>query len=63
MRPNFLTSPGVWVRASRLAQSEADYACSIERSRPHGWGLGTLIRAALCIAAAALIGAMLAQGV
>ena len=29
-RPDFLTSPGTWIRASRISQTAADYACPIE---------------------------------
>ena len=32
-RPPFLTSPGVWIRASRISQTRADYACPIECRR------------------------------
>lgn len=30
MRPDFLTQPGTWIRASRISQTAADYACPIE---------------------------------
>ena len=30
-RPNFLTRPGVWLRAPRVDQSAADYASPITR--------------------------------
>lgn len=29
-RPNFLTSPGAWIRSARIDQSPADYASAIE---------------------------------
>jgi len=32
-RPDFLTQPGTWVRASRISQSAADYACPLECRR------------------------------
>ena len=32
-RPDFLTAPGTWIRASRLSQTAADYACPIECKR------------------------------
>jgi hypothetical protein len=33
MRPNFLTSPGVWIRTQRTSQSEVDRACAIEHAQ------------------------------
>ena len=30
-RPNFLTSPGAWIRAPRIDQSPADYASPVTR--------------------------------
>lgn len=30
-RPNFLTSPGAWIRAPRVDQSPADYASPVTR--------------------------------
>lgn len=35
-RPDFLTQPGAWIRASRTAQAPADYACAVERSITRG---------------------------
>ena len=32
-RPAFLTSPGSWVRAARIAQTPAEYATAIEHHR------------------------------
>lgn len=32
-RPDFLTSPGTWIRASRISQTAADYACPLECRR------------------------------
>lgn len=29
-RPNFLTSPGSWIRSARMDQTPADYASAIE---------------------------------
>ena len=29
-RPDFLTQPGTWVRASRLSQTPAEYAAAVE---------------------------------
>jgi hypothetical protein len=31
-RPNFLTTPGVWIRTSRTSQSTAERACAIEHT-------------------------------
>ena len=37
-RPAFLSSPGVWIRSPRTAQSQADYACSVEHNvKPRSW--------------------------
>jgi len=33
MRPNFLTSPGVWIRTQRTSQSDVDRACAIEHAQ------------------------------
>ena len=58
-RPAFLTQPGAWVRASRTAQSMADYACSIEHNeRPISRTervAGVLLAVALGIVGAALL--------
>lgn len=32
-RPDFLTTPGVWIRASRIDQTRADYACAVEHAQ------------------------------
>ena len=63
-RPNFLTSPGTWVRASRTAQSAADYACAVERgpkpiSRAERWA-GVLLAVALGVGGAFLLAYWLA---
>lgn len=47
-----------------LAQAfPRDYADPIERYERSAWGIGTFVRALVCVAACILIGAMLAQGV
>jgi hypothetical protein len=33
MRPNFLTSPGVWIRTPRTSQSAVDAACAVEHAQ------------------------------
>ena len=33
-RPAFLTSPGAWIHTRRHAQTQADYACSVQRPVP-----------------------------
>ena len=33
MRPDFLTQPGTWIRASRISQTAAEYACPVECRR------------------------------
>ena len=30
-RPNFLTSPGAWIRSARIDQTPADYASPVTR--------------------------------
>jgi hypothetical protein len=34
MRPAFLTSPGAWLHTRRHAQTQADYACAVQRPVP-----------------------------
>jgi hypothetical protein len=34
IRPEFLTAPTMWTRASRTSQSPAEYACAVERHQP-----------------------------
>ena len=37
-RPAFLSRPGIWTRTARTAQSQTDYACSVERNvKPSKW--------------------------
>ena len=62
-RPAFLTSPGMWLHSRRIAQTQAEYACAVEQPYRAPWGWRDLIRAVVCVAAAALIGALAAQGV
>lgn len=57
-----------WPTCRRHPRSLAEawpqhYADPIERYERSAWGLRTLIRAVVCVAAAALIGALMAQGV
>lgn len=59
-RPEFLTSPGSWVRSGSRASDPVRDACAVEVPRRHGGA--DLIRAIACVAACALIGALLAQG-
>jgi hypothetical protein len=33
-RPAFLTSPGAWLHTRRHAQTQADYACAVQRPVP-----------------------------
>jgi len=33
-RPEFLTRPESWTRASRVSESPADYAAAVERHKP-----------------------------
>lgn len=58
MRPDFLTSPGTWMRSSRFSQSPADYAAAIE----HNHHRTDWVRVVVCILACIAIGAMLAYG-
>ena len=32
-RPNFLTTPGAWIRTPRTAQSVVDAACAVEHAQ------------------------------
>ena len=58
-RPAFLTSPGVWIRAPRTAQSATDYACAVQHNvKPRTpWTAADLVIAALAVAALAAIAA------
>jgi len=51
-RPNFLTSPGSWVRTARISQSSADYASPVTRYRhEHTWRASDVVMAVFAIAA------------
>ena len=58
-RPNFLTSPGVWIRAARVDQSPADYASPIEvyTTRVRMWEAvaGVLLAVAIGVGLAAAL--------
>ncbi len=61
-RPNFLTSPGAWIRSARIDQTPADYASAIEvyTTRVRMWEVvaGVLLAIAIAIGvglAAALV--------
>ena len=34
MKPDFLTRPDAWTRATRVSESPADYAAAVERHKP-----------------------------
>ena len=60
-RPNFLPSPGMWARRRSGFAEAVRYACAVEVPRRNA--AKDLIRAILCVAACALIGALLAQAI
>ena len=52
-RPDFLTAPGTWVRASRISQTAADAACAIECRRVERRSHAAMyVLAAVCAACA-----------
>lgn len=51
MRPNFLTSPGAWVRTTRINQSRADYASPLTVYRhERSWRMSDGVICALLVA-------------
>ena len=58
-RPNFLTSPGAWIRSTRIDQTPADYASPIEvyTSRVRMWEVvaGVLLAVAIGVGLAAAL--------
>jgi hypothetical protein len=55
-RPDFLTAPGTWVRASRVSQTAADYASPIECRRVERNSHRAMYVLAVIFAALALAG-------
>lgn len=58
-RPNFLTTPGVWIRAARTSESQVDQACAVHHNvRPATRTermAGVMLAVALGITGAALL--------
>lgn len=58
-RPNFLTSPGAWIRSARIDQTPADYASAIEvyTTRVRMWEVvaGVLLAIAIGVGLAAAL--------
>lgn len=55
-RPNFLTSPGSWLRTTRINQSRADYASPLTVYRhERSWRMSDGVIAALLVAVIAAL--------
>jgi hypothetical protein len=58
-RPNFLTSPGAWIRTTRIDQTPAEYASAIEvyTTRVRMWETvaGVLLAVAIGVGLAAAL--------
>ena len=63
-RPEFLTTPGAWVRSRRIDQTPAEYASAVEHYQHKG--MRELIEggiwAVVCIAGSAFIGWLIYLG-
>ncbi len=64
MKPNYLDNPLAWGRTARIAQTPAEYAASIERSRsglPFAKIASTIFAAAVALLAMVIVAHAIAR--
>jgi hypothetical protein len=55
MKRDFLSTPDLWVRASRTYVTPADYASAVERFQRKGHGAVTWIGGVICVVIVGLL--------